>query len=183
MLAPPITYQIDGVQYVSILTGSGGGDLFGGAPLPPVPNPATLTYNNYGRLLVFKLGGNAELEIPKARDMTIPVQVKADLSDPQIAYGEGLFHEYCAVCHGLAARSGGTIADLRQMDEGTHQMFDRILLEGAYASKGMASFHDVLTPEDSVLIHEYIRARAHEDREVALGNQEQPRFTWMDSLD
>ena len=183
MLAPPITYQIDGVQYVSILTGSGGGDLFGGAPLPPVPNPATLTYNNYGRLLVFKLGGEAELEIPKARDMTIPVQVMAGLSDPQIAYGEGQFHEYCAVCHGLAVRSGGTISDLRQMNEGTHLMFDQILLEGAYASKGMASFHDVLTPEDAVLIHEYIRARAHEDREVALGNQEQPRFTWMDSVE
>ena len=25
---PPITYQIDGIQYVAILAGTGGGDLF-----------------------------------------------------------------------------------------------------------------------------------------------------------
>ena len=51
MLAPPITYEIDGTQYVSILTGSGGGDLFGGEPLPPVAEHASLTYNNYGNCL------------------------------------------------------------------------------------------------------------------------------------
>ena len=79
MLAPPITYEIDGVQYVSILTGSGGGDLFGGAPLDPIPNPASLDYNNYGRMLVFKLGGTAPFEVPKARDMTIPEQELAGL--------------------------------------------------------------------------------------------------------
>ena len=31
MLAPPITFELDGEQYVSILTGTGGGDLFGEA--------------------------------------------------------------------------------------------------------------------------------------------------------
>ena len=74
MLAPPITYEIDGTQYVSILTGSGGGDLFGGEPLPPVAEHASLTYNNYGKLLVFKLGGDTELPIPEVRDRSIPVQ-------------------------------------------------------------------------------------------------------------
>ena len=39
MLAPPITFEIDGEQYVSILTGTGGGDLFGGG-LPPVAEHA-----------------------------------------------------------------------------------------------------------------------------------------------
>ena len=183
MLAPPITYEIDGVQYVSILTGSGGGDLFSGAPLPPFLNPASLDYNNYGRLLVFKLGGDAKLPIPKARDMTIPEQQMADLSDPQIAYGEGLFHEYCAECHGLATRSGGVIPDLRQMTPETHQNFNEIVLNGLLAPKGMAAFNDVLSAEDAMFVHEYIRARAHEDREVALGNQDMPRWTWMDSLE
>ena len=43
MLAPPITFEIDGEQYVSILTGSGGGDMFGGEPLPPLEVQASLT--------------------------------------------------------------------------------------------------------------------------------------------
>jgi quinohemoprotein ethanol dehydrogenase len=181
MLAPPITYEIDGVQYVSILTGSGGGDLFGGAPLHPVPNPASLDYNNYGRMLVFKLGGTAPFEVPKARDMTIPEQELAGLPDSQIAHGERMYHEYCAVCHGLAARSGGVVSDLRQMNEGTHQAFNQIVLEGLLVQKGMSGFGDVLEVEDAELIHHYVRARAHEDREVALGNQEGPRWTWQAS--
>ncbi len=54
MRAPPITYEIDGVQYVSLLTGSGGGGLFSGET---APTPVSLTYGNLGQMLVFKLGG------------------------------------------------------------------------------------------------------------------------------
>ena len=80
MLAPPITFEIDGEQYVSILTGSGGGDLFGGEPLPPIEIQASLTYNNFGRLLVFKLGGKETLPIPNVRDKTIPEQKLVQVS-------------------------------------------------------------------------------------------------------
>ena len=179
MLAPPITYEIDGIQYVSILTGTGGGDLFGGSPLEPVPNPSSLDYNNYGRLLVFKLGGNAPFKAPQFRDRTIPEQKLAGLSDPEIAHGEAIYHDYCAVCHGLAVRSGGAIPDLRQMSDETHQAFNQITLEGVLENNGMPGFSDVISQEDMELVHHYIRARAHEDREVSLGNQPQPRWTWM----
>jgi quinohemoprotein ethanol dehydrogenase len=46
MLAPPITYQIDGTQYVSILTGNGGGDLFSGEAMDPVAMPASSTHQH-----------------------------------------------------------------------------------------------------------------------------------------
>ena len=75
MLAPPVTFDIDGVQYLSILTGSGGGDLDGGEPLPPVAEHASLTYNNYGRLLVFSLGGKETIPVPTERARSIPPQV------------------------------------------------------------------------------------------------------------
>ncbi len=179
MLAPPITYEIDGVQYVSILTGNGGGDLFAGEPLPPVATPASLTYGNFGKMLVFKLGGEAELPIPDAIDRVIPEQTLADVSDEEIARGERLFGAYCSVCHGLVARSGGVIADLRLMSEGSHASFNQIVLEGLFAAQGMASFDDSLAVEDVDRIHEYVRQRAHEDREVALGNQEAARLTWL----
>ncbi len=65
----------------------------------------------------------------------------------------------------------------------THENFNKIVLEGLLAPKGMAAFNDVLSAEDAMFVHEYIRARAHEDREVALGNQDMPRWTWMDSLE
>ena len=52
-------------------------------------------------------------------------------------------------------------------------------LEGLLASNGMASFSDVLTEQEVENIHHYVKARAHEDREVALGNMEAPQYTWF----
>ena len=179
MLAPPITFEIDGEQYVSVLTGSGGGDLFGGEPLPPIEIQASLTYNNFGRLLVFKLGGKKELPIPDVRDKTIPEQQLADVSAKEVRNGESGYNEYCAVCHGFIVKSAGGISDLRKMSSGTHDLFNQIVLEGLLANNGMASFSDVLSEEQVDNIHHYIRARAHEDREVALGNMEAPQYTWF----
>ena len=178
MLAPPISFEIDGEQYVSILTGSGGGDLFGGEPLPPIEIQASLTYNNFGRLLVFKLGGKEKLPIPDVRDTTIPEQVLADASNNQIRNGESNYNQYCAVCHGFVVKSAGGLPDLRKMTTGTHDLFNKIVLEGILGSNGMAGFADVLSEDEVGNIHHYVRARAHEDREVALGNMEAPQFTW-----
>ena len=179
MLAPPITYQIDGVQYVSILTGTGGGDLFSGAPIDPSKNPASLTYSNTGRLLVFKLGGTESLPSPTLRDMTIPEQQIVAVSDEDLAKGEVLYHDFCAPCHGLVVRSGGVIADLRMMGEGSHTNFDAIVLGGLMEGAGMASFADSLTPDDTSLIHNYVKARAHEDRGLAMGEPDAGRLTWL----
>ena len=183
MLAPPISFEIDGEQYVSILTGSGGGDLFGGEPLPPIEIQASLTYNNFGRLLVFKLGGQKELPIPDVRDKTIPEQVLADASNDQIRNGESNYNQYCAVCHGFVVKSAGGLPDLRKMTTGTHDLFNKIVLEGILGSNGMAGFADVLSEDDVDNIHHYVRARAHEDREVSLGNMEAPQFTWYGAED
>ena len=183
MLAPPISFEIDGEQYVSILTGSGGGDLFGGEPLPPIEIQASLTYNNFGRLLVFKLGGQKELPIPDVRDKTIPEQVLADVSNDQIRNGESNYNQYCAVCHGFVVKSAGGLPDLRKMTTGTHDLFNKIVLEGILGSNGMAGFSDVLSEDDVDNIHHYVRARAHEDREVSLGNMEAPQFTWYGAED
>ena len=181
MLAPPITFEAEGVQYVSILTGTGGGDLFSGEPLPPVSEHASLTYNNSGRLLVFKLGGAVELSVPNHRDRSIPAQDLTQVNDSAIARGELHYNEYCGFCHGLVVRSGGAIADLRQMNDATHEVFNQIVIDGIYGSKGMAGFADVLTPSQADDIHQFVRARANQDREVSLGNikPELAQLTWQ----
>ena len=179
MLAPPITYEIDGVQYVSILTGTGGGDLFAGEPLPPVKEPASLKYSNYGRMLVFKVGGTGELPVPTVRDRAIPMQANLVASNDDIAHGERKYNDYCGLCHGLAARSGGSIPDLRRMSEGTHTAFNQIVQDGLLAANGMASFADVVSPEDTTKIHQYIKARAEQDRLAAAGEVEVAQLTWQ----
>lgn len=163
MLAPPVTFEIDGTQYVSIFTGWGGGDHFSGF----VNEVASWKYGNRGRLLVFKLGGNAEYAEPPLLDRTIPVQQPVSVSTDDLKRGEQLYHLNCGTCHGLKVKSDGVMPDLRMMNEGTHENFQKIVQEGLLTPLGMASFADQLTPEDTTLVHQYIISRATADRAEA----------------
>ena len=146
--------ELDGEQYIAINAGWGGGaaqiEQGAGIELPRAP----------ARLLVFKLGGTAQLP-PLAA--TEPVQPPPPLraSEAQVARGAQLFADTCAICHGRNAIGG--VKDLRHMTRDTHAMFNDIVLKGIYVDKGMASFADILKPEDAEAIHAYLIARANED--------------------
>ena len=45
----------------------------------------------------------------------------------------------------------------------THAAFDDIVLRGVRERLGMASFADVLRPEEAEAVHAYVIARANED--------------------
>ncbi|MEO6041469.1 MAG: cytochrome c, partial [Croceibacterium sp.] len=78
-----------------------------------------------------------------------------------IARGEQLYAAHCALCHGAAARGG--IKDLRHMTPETHAAFMDIVLHGARARGGMASFADTLSAADAGAIHDYLISRAAAD--------------------
>jgi quinohemoprotein ethanol dehydrogenase len=66
IMAPPVTYAVDGVQYVSVMAGWGGfAGLFnfpGTGPVKP----------GFGRILTFTLGGAATPESPRLRPQRSP---------------------------------------------------------------------------------------------------------------
>lgn len=179
ILAPPVTFMQDGIQYLSIVTGSGGGDLFSGDYGDP-DTYVSAKYGNLDRLLVFRLGGTAELPRPTVVDTTIAAQDLSGTTPAQLAEGEDLYMNYCVICHGMFARSAGGIPDLRRMKPAVHEAFASIVLEGLYASNGMAAFDDVLSHEQVEHIHAFLRARAEEDRRVAAGEQETARLSWIE---
>ena len=113
------------------------------------------------------------------RDRSIPVQADLVASSDQIAAGERHYNNYCAVCHGLAVRSGGSIPDLRRMSEGTHTAFNQIVMDGLLAANGMAAFDDVLSEQDTTMIHHYVKARAEQDRLAAAGEVSMGQLTWQ----
>jgi quinohemoprotein ethanol dehydrogenase len=164
ILAPPMSYEIDGVQYVAILAGMGGGNNFAGY----IDETASVLYGNFGKLLAFKLDGNAELQAPALLDRHIREQPAITASAADVERGEILYHEVCAACHGLQVKSGGAMPDLRLMASATHQSFNAIVLDGARASVGMASFSDQLSASDAAQVYAYIVTRANEDRAEAL---------------
>jgi quinohemoprotein ethanol dehydrogenase len=159
-IAAPITYMVDGEQYIAVNAGWGGG-------LAHVERAAyTQLFLSKPRLLVFKLGGTAKLPPMPAASLQIP-----ELSPPpartgtaeQIVLGERLYGVNCGLCHGTAARGG--VKDLRHITPATHAAFFDIVLGGSRAANGMASFADVLTREEVEAIHHYLIARANDDWE------------------
>ena len=153
-VAGPITYMLDGAQYIAVNAGWGGGaaqiERGSGIELPRAS----------ARLIVFKLGGNVQLPPMKPEEKT-PDPPPVTASEGQIAKGAQLFADTCARCHGQQAIGG--VKDLRKMTRETHARFNDIVLKGLYVDKGMANFSDILKPQDAEAIHGYLIARANED--------------------
>ncbi|MEI9889237.1 MAG: PQQ-dependent dehydrogenase, methanol/ethanol family [Caulobacteraceae bacterium] len=150
----PITYMLDGVQYIAVNAGWGGGaaqiERGAGAELPRAS----------ARLLVFKIGGTATLPAMKPEEEA-PEPPALRTSEEDVQKGAALFARTCAVCHGQQAVGG--VKDLRKMTRETHAQFNDIVLGGARKDKGMASFADIVSKDDVEAIHGYLIARANED--------------------
>jgi PQQ-dependent dehydrogenase (methanol/ethanol family) len=151
--AGPISYEVDGEQYIAVAAGRG---------LQPYYQP------NYSRLLAFKLGGTAEL--PPAEDYIAPAlnPPQSTASTEVIAHGAQVYGQNCVQCHGNRI---GTFPDLRTSAAlGSPDLFNAIVLEGALAANGMVSFAEALDVEDAEAVRAYvitlaIEAKAAEDAE------------------
>ncbi|MGD0502529.1 MAG: PQQ-dependent dehydrogenase, methanol/ethanol family [Steroidobacteraceae bacterium] len=151
MMAAPMTYRVNGVQYVAIIAGYGGGAVINGYPLDPAS--AAYRYGNEGRIIALKIGGPAP-PLPSARtDPPFPDLPARPTDQKQIAAGEVLYNRYCSRCHVMGR---GNLPDLRRIEPGTHTLFNTIVLGGAFAAKGMGRFDDVLSPADVDAIHAYV---------------------------
>ena len=163
MIAPPVTYQVDGEQYISILAGDGGagnsvGDNFGSDK-----EIAAVLYGNHGRLLSFKLNGKSQLPKLERKNNFIPEQPIINVSEEDLLKGEKIYAQYCGACHGAGVR-GKSIVDLRHLTLEKHKIFNEILLEGILEENGMANFSSILTEQEVNHVHNYIIDRATKDR-------------------
>ncbi|MFN3520834.1 MAG: PQQ-dependent dehydrogenase, methanol/ethanol family [Phenylobacterium sp.] len=153
VIAAPMTYELDGEQYVAIMVGYGGaGALSSPSFLPDRPRLP-------GRLLVFKLGGKATApayELPEKIDIDL-----TGVSSPGDAqHGFALYHQNCQVCHGPNA-SGAYLPDLKRSQMlTTAEAFKSVVIDGASASRGMASFSRFLSPADAEDIRAYVLTEA-----------------------
>lgn len=152
ILAAPMTYAVEGTQYVAVITGYGGG---GGFSFPS--HTAAYRYGNRNRILAFKLDGGA---VPIPQEMhypPIPEPIPWSANAGELESGRRLYIKYCSSCHSFGP---GLVPDLRRLTEPMHALFDDIVLRGILVQKGMGRFDDVLTPEDTRAIHGYIIEQA-----------------------
>jgi len=155
IVAAPISYQLDGVQYVAVMAGWGGTfPLFLGAVYPP---GATEMVN---QLLVFRLDGKAKLPALKTVERVMPKPPGQEVSDEELALGKQVYHLRCGICHGESAVSGGIVPDLRYMSESVHKSFHAIVLGGALFKAGMPAYGQIMSADEADATHAYIIDRA-----------------------
>jgi quinohemoprotein ethanol dehydrogenase len=160
IIGGPSTFEVNGEQFIAVLSGWGG--IY---PLNAGKQAAASgNLRNISRLLVFKLGGQATLP-PLAHEADLVINPPPESTDSaSIDHGEHLFGQYCGICHGAGAISGGVIPDLRASSFLSDDFFYNIVLDGALKGEGMVSFRAVLSRGDVTAIRNYIIHRANEDK-------------------
>jgi PQQ-dependent dehydrogenase (methanol/ethanol family) len=156
IVAAPITYSINGKQYVTVVAGYGG--VFAlQAGLPPKYSGGPIN----ARIVTFSLDGDIQLP-QRPANINMPKPPPPNEDQASIARGEVLYHLECHVCHGAGAMGGGVISDLRYMTKETHEKFEAITLGGLYIEKGMVGFARRLNEQNAEDIHAYLIQRANE---------------------
>jgi quinohemoprotein ethanol dehydrogenase len=155
VIAAPITFARNGEQYVAVMAGWGG--TF--ALVPGALSFKSGNERNISRLLVFKLGGRAELPAaPLAASLLDPPPQTADVTT--IAHGRQVYGEYCSQCHGMGAVSGGVTPDLRRSVYLKSDIFFDIVLGGLLKDGGMPVFGGSIDRKDADAIRAYIVLQA-----------------------
>jgi PQQ-dependent dehydrogenase (methanol/ethanol family) len=160
VIAAPVTYAVKGEQYVAVAIGAGGS-----AGL----NFSVLPYENAGSIAAFKLGGTAQLPERRPRASGVVDAPKPTASADEVERGRVLYHQWCMFCHGIGTKSGGLVPDLRFAKRDVFARWQDIVIAGVRADRGMPSFADALSREDSEAIRAYVTTQAHREQ------------TWLES--
>lgn len=154
IIAPPITYRLDGVQYVSVAAGWGGA-LFAHAESPI----AARRYENTGRVLTFALNADGSLQKPPAveREIPLPDGNRARALNDEERAGRILYVYHCGGCHGWFGHTG-LLPDLRRSRPEVIQNLELFVLDGVLEASGMPAFADVLDADDVEQLKKYLRA-------------------------
>ncbi len=159
IVAAPVTYEVGGEQYVTILAGWGGA-----APLFAGEIVTQAAKGGLNRILTFKLGGGATL--PPLLTVKRPLNPPAlTASKEALEQGGALYRSYCTRCHGHATVAGGVVTDLRYSAMlGSPEAYRAVVLDGVLMRNGMISFSDFLKPDDVEAIRAYVIEQAHREQ-------------------
>jgi PQQ-dependent dehydrogenase (methanol/ethanol family) len=158
IVAPPISYSVKGVQYVSVAVGWGGilplnmGEALKAAVKPRV-----------NRVVTFRIGGNAKLPIPAEAPETPLAPPPSTASEKLIGQGRELYHVRCWMCHGDSVVNHGGVPDLRRSGAIADEVaFRAFVLDGAAEPLGMPNFSKDLKPAEVEAIRAYVIKRAND---------------------
>jgi len=150
IMAGPVSYRVNGEQYVAVMAGYGG-------------SMGMATTSNWmrrppanGVLLVFKLGGTGTLEaLPEVQPA--PYAHTAETFTPeQLAEGQRQFLTLCGICH-----NGPVNPNLMRSAYATGKdAWKAVVMDGVLSQRGMISFAPWIDGEQSEAIRAYVLSEA-----------------------
>ncbi len=151
VVAAPVTYEVDGVQYVSIAAGWGG--VYG---LMAHHSES----NTPGKIYTFKIGGTAEM--PDFEPLEQKPIVQGVAYDPKdIGLGAKLYISNCVFCHGVpAVGNGGNIPNLGYSSNEVIANLNNYVRSDALKELGMPNFSEILTESDMEKLKAFIQSTA-----------------------
>jgi quinohemoprotein ethanol dehydrogenase len=158
VIAAPVTYTVNGEQYVAVVVGWGG-------VFPLATGEVALKSSrvrNVSRVLAFKLDGTAKLTPLPELSPPLLNPPRPTANPLTVQKGEGLYQRYCSACHGDVAVSGGVLPDLRYSAALKNDHWFEVVLGGTLQQFGMISFGKELTRDDAVAIRAYVIHRANQ---------------------
>ncbi len=151
VVAAPVSFELNGKQYVSVAVGWGG--VYGQAQ-------RATNRQGPGTVYTFALGGKAPLPaFAEYRAARLLQGVKYDPA--QVKAGTGLYVSNCALCHGVpGVDRGGNIPNLGYIDAAYIENLDKVVFKGPAMARGMPDFTGKLTPDDVEKIKAFIQGTA-----------------------
>lgn len=152
--APPITYEVDGKQYISIFAAGN-----------------TLAGSKHGdKIYTFSLEGKygSVTDIPKGKINTSPVKNKAAKTEKQpaadknktkkeennTAAGENIYKNNCLACHGAEGAGGHNGPNLQQ----TKMDLNAIIKQVTNGKGQMPPFKDTLSKDEIQAVSKYVKS-------------------------
>ncbi len=147
IVGSPVTYLVDGEQYISILVGWGGYLAKLHKMVPRIHQGTVYTFKlNGGGTFPEKLPGH-EQPLTTIRDDAGPVQIGA---------GFNVFSRFCISCHGLPGSGHTATPDLARSSDAVFDNYEDILINGSLADLGMPGLKGLITEEEIKELRSYI---------------------------
>ncbi len=82
--------------------------------------------------------------------------LRDDASTEAVGKGWNAFTQYCIHCHPAPGSGRGSVPDLARSTDGVFDMYNQIILEGAFAKKGMPNLKGKITEQQIKDIKSFI---------------------------
>ncbi len=150
--APPVTYSVDGIQYISFQVGWGGS----GGAMNEKATPDIFPAHIY----TFRIDGKEKMPKMIASQKPVPLHIEYPGTETEIKKGGEIYYQYCMSCHGTIDKDYGALPDLGLITKAKFDIINEIVLKGKLEPLGMPNLGSKLSPGDLENIKKYIVASA-----------------------